>query len=92
MPRAEKRALSQVEQRFGAKPNRAPNQVEPGLESMVGKRSLSGSDQVINSGGDFFLFHWLVFLNVSKTTFWLLTDWPCGYVARNSDSPVDPHF
>ena len=38
------------------------------------------------------MFHWHHILNVSKTTFWLLTDWPCGYVARNCDSSVDPHF
>ena len=43
--RAEKRALSQAEHRFGAEPNRAPSQAEPGLEPMTGKSSLSGSDQ-----------------------------------------------
>ena len=44
--RAEKRALRQAEHRFGAEPNRAPSQAEPGLEPMTGKSSLSGSDQL----------------------------------------------
>ena len=89
MSRAEKRALSQADQRFGAEPSRAPSQAEPGLEPMTGKRSLSGSDQLWWRK---IVFRWLPILNVSKATSWLLTDWPCGYVARNSDSSVDPHF
>ena len=36
MSRAEQRALSQVEQRLEAGPNRAPSQAEQGLEPMAG--------------------------------------------------------
>ena len=61
--RAEKRAMSQAEQRFGVEPSRAPSQAEPGLEPMAGKRCLSGSDQLWWRKN---VFHWLPILNVSK--------------------------